>query len=260
MIFQKEDQASFERGFERLRKRIPANPYCPDPLLERASSALEAGNLNEGLRAIALAASRLPQSKIAQLLEGHVYRRMGRSSEVATVPHTGQSPPLVLWAAGMSLFELNQPGLATNTLGAGVRLISTSYPGEAGLMSRYYYLLADRLRSTGRTGQAAEVLSLSIEIQPLPPAYNRLARIAVEREQYEQAEKYFQKSLQLDAGQAHVHANLGQITARFLEQPARALDHFQKAFQLNPELEAEYADWTAAIRKQLEQTGSGDTD
>ena len=170
MIFKKKDQVSFERGFERLRKRIPANPYCPDPLLERASSALEAGNLNEGLQATALATSRLPQSKIAHLLEGEIYRRMGRSNQVVgTVPHTGQSPPLVLWAAGMSFFELNQPELAINTLGAGVRLISTSYPGEAGLMSRYYYLLADRLRSSGRTGQAAEVLLLSIEIQPLPP-------------------------------------------------------------------------------------------
>ena len=99
-------------------------------------------------------------------------------------------------------------------------------------MSRYYYLLADRLRSSGRTGQAAEVLLLSIEIQPLPPAYNRLARIAVEREQYEQAGQYFRQSLQLDAGQAHVHTNLGQITARFLEQPARALDHFQTGISI----------------------------
>ena len=113
------------------------------------------------------------------------------------------------------------------------------------------FLLADRLYDRGQKKEAEEVLLLSIEIQPLPPAYNRLGKIAVEGGDYEQAEKYFQQSLQLDAEQAHVYTNLGQITARFLNQPAKALHHFKQAFQLNPKLEAEYANWISAIEKQL---------
>ncbi len=117
----------------------------------------------------------------------------------------------------MSFFELGLPDLAVTILKSGVRQISSSYPGEAGQMSRYYILLADRLFGHGQKKEAAEVLLLSIEIQPLPLAYNRLARIAVEEREYEQAVRYFQQSLQLDADQTHVHTNLGQITARFLK-------------------------------------------
>lgn len=256
MIFEKKDAAAFEQGLARLRKRVGANPYCPDPLLEAAGSALRAGNLNESLRATARAASRLPQSKIARLMEGNVIRIMGRSNQaVVTLPHPGQNPPLVLWGGGMSFFELGLPELAISTLRGGVRIISSSFPGEAGLMSRYYYLLADRLYDRGRKKEAAEVLQMSIEIDPLPLAYNRLARIAVDRAEYEQAETYLLHSLQLDAGQAHVHTNLGQIIARYLKQPARALHHFKTAFQLNPGLEAEYSDWVSLIQHQL----GGDT-
>ena len=80
----------------------------------------------------------------------------------------------------MSFFELGLPDLAVTILKSGVRQISSSYPGEAGLMSRYYFLLADRLYDRGQKKEAEEVLLLSIEIQPLPPAYNRLGKIAVE--------------------------------------------------------------------------------
>ena len=258
MIFQKKDEVAFEKGLERLRKRVRANPYCPDLLLEAASSALQAGNLNESLQATARATSQLPQSKIAPLMETEIYRRMGRSNQaVLTAPHTGQSPPLVLWAGGMSFFELGLSDLGISMLKSGVRQISSSYSGEAGLMSRYYYLLADRLYDRGQKKEAEEVLLLSIEIQPFPPAYNRLGKIAVEGGDYEQAVRYFQQSLQLDADQTHVHTNLGQITAKFLKQPTKALHHFRAAFQLDPKLEAEYADWMSAIKKEI---GSAATD
>ena len=127
-------------------------------------------------------------------------------------------------------------------------------------MSRYYILLADRLFGHGQKKEAAEVLLLSIEIQPLPLAYNGLARIAVEEREYEQAVRYFQQSLQLDADQTHVHTNLGQITARFLKQPTKALHHFRAAFQLDPKLEAEFADWMSAIQKRRKSTVPQRTD
>ena len=254
MIFHKKDEVGFVQGLDRLRKWFRQNPYCPDSLLETASSALKAGNLNESLVATARATSQFPQSKIAHLIEGNIYRRMGRSNQaVVTVPHAGQSPPLVLWGGGMSLFELGLPDLAISTLSAGVRLIS-SYPRETVQMSRYYIVLASRLYGRGMKKEAAEVLQMSIEIDPFPLAYNRLARIAVDGADYEQAVMFFRQSLQLDPGQPHVHTNLGQITARYLKQPARALDHFKTAFQLNPELEAEYSDWVSLIRKQLGST------
>lgn len=252
MVLHKKDGVFFEQGLVRLRKRIGANPYCPDPLLETASSALKAGNLNESLKATARATSQLPQSKISQLMEGSIYRRMGRTNQaVVTVPHHGQSPPLVLWGGGMSFFELGVPDLAITTLKSGVRLIASSYPGEAGQMSRYYIVLADRLYRHGQKKEAAEVLRMSIEIERLPLAYNRLARIAVDGAEYQQAVAYFQESLQLNSGQTHVYTNLGQITARYLKQPARALHHFKTAFKLNPGLEAEYSDWVSLIQKQL---------
>ena len=151
MIFHKKDEVAFQQGLERLRKRIRANPYCPDSLLETACSALEAGNLNESLQATSRTASQLPHSKIAPLLEAEISRRMVRSGQaVVTVPHTGQNPPLNLWGAGMSFFELGVPDLAIATLKSGVRLISSSYPGQAGLMSHYYYFLAKRLYDLGQ--------------------------------------------------------------------------------------------------------------
>ena len=88
---------------------------------------------------------------------------------------------------------------------------------------------------------------MSTRLHPMPLAYNRLAREALEREDYEQSAEYLQQSLRLDPDQAGVHATLGQIAAE-MEDPATALEHFKRALELNPTLEDRLRPWVTVHR------------
>ena len=75
-------------------------------------------------------------------------------------------------------------------------------------------------------------------------AYNFLANIAIEGKDYKQAAGYFEQSLQINDKQAGVHAAIGKITARFLNDQPSALYHFQRALELDPKLETDLSRWT----------------
>ena len=74
-------------------------------------------------------------------------------------------------------------------------------------------------------------------------AYNFLANIAIVGKDYKQAVGYFEQSLQLDDKQSDVHAAVGKIMARFLNNQPKSLYHFQRALELDPKLEADLSRW-----------------
>ena len=80
MVFRK-NEAQWKQGLAYLQEQLSASPYCADPLLETAASALRAGDLNATLLAVSEAKGHLPQSKLAHLVEAEVFARMGQSEK-----------------------------------------------------------------------------------------------------------------------------------------------------------------------------------
>ncbi|MCY3739264.1 MAG: glycosyltransferase family 39 protein [Gemmatimonadaceae bacterium] len=253
-IFRMRDDASWQEAWERLRTSLSASAHCVDPYLERAGAAIEAGDLSQGLSWARMAARRVPENRIAPLIEAHLLARMGGPDREASEAHHTELlephriPADAALATGMSLFELGLKELAVSALETGVSatIEDDRVPREP--MARIYMRLASRLKEELELEEEAdEVLLMATRLHPLPGAYNRLARGALEKEHYGPAAEYLQQSLRLNPEQAGVHATLGQIAAE-VDDPATALRHFRKALELNPDLEDRLSPWITVHR------------
>ncbi|MDE2800795.1 MAG: hypothetical protein OXI94_19180, partial [Gemmatimonadota bacterium] len=252
MIFKK--NTAYQQGIAHLQKQASTNPHCVDPLLETACSALHSGDFNQSLLAARRATVQFPQSKIAYLIAAEIHRQRGNGEvrELSQIYLAEVARHLnshwLLWGSGQSLLELGLTDLTLSVLEGGTRQIVSGKEVEA---ANLYIVLAYRLYNRQEKEEAAKVLLFSTRIHPLPVAYNSLANIAVEGEDYKQAVEYLDQSLQLDDKQAGVHADVGKITARFLNDQPKALYHFQRALELDPKLEADLSGWVEIKREAI---------
>ena len=244
MIFKK--NTAYQQGMAHLQKQSSTSPHCVDSLLETACSALQSGDFNQSLLAARRTIKQFPQSKIAYLIAAEIHRQRGNGEarELSQIYLAEMARNLsshwLLWGSGRSLLELGLTDLALSMLEEGTRRVT---PGTEVETANLYIVLAYRLYDRQEKEEAAKVLLLSTQIRPLPLAYNFLANIATEREDYKQAVGYFEQSLQLDDKQADVHATIGKITAQFLNNQPKSLYHFQRALELDPKLEADLSRW-----------------
>ena len=148
----------------------------------------------------------------------------------------------------MSLLELGLTDLSLSMLEEGAQRVP---PDKTFEQATLYLSLASRLYNRQAIEDAAKIYSLSIQIHPLPLAYNFLANIALQRKDYKKAVEYLEQSLQLDDKQAKEHAAVGKITARYLNNQPRALYHFQRALELDPKLEADLSGWVEIKREAI---------
>lgn len=251
MIFKK--NIAYQQNIADLQKQSSTNPHCVDSLLETACSALQAGDLDQSLLAARRAIAQFPQSKIAHLIASEIHRQRGEEAkELSQIYLTEIARNLnshwLLWGSGQSLLELGLTDLALSVLEEGTRQVA---PGKEIEAANLYIALAYRLYNRQKKADAAKVLFLSTQIHPLPMAYNFLANIAIKGKDYKQAVEYFEQSLQIDDKQADVHAAIGKITARFLNNQPRALYHFQRALELDPKLEADLSGWVEIKREAI---------
>ena len=251
MVFKK-NEADWQQGWVRLQERLLCSPYCADPFLETAASALREGDLNASLQTISEAKRHLPQSKVAHLVEAAVLRRMGQSDKEAMERYqTGTVDRfryLYFWASGMSLVELGLPGLSFSVLEEGARKASQS-TSDTSWLANQYSILSLNLYDRGAKVTATELLLLSTRIHPLPKAYNFLSLIALRENSQGKAAEFLEQSLQLDDKQARVHGGLGQILAPIPNRRDKALFHLQRAVELDPGLGAELAQWIEALEE-----------
>ena len=252
MIFKKKDETAYQQGMEHLQKQSATSPHCVDSLLETASSAFHAGNHDQSLQATRRAIEQLPQSKIAHLIEMWIHLKTGQiqlskeALELYNLGMVGRHQWPVLGTSVESLLELGLTDLALSVLENAVRIVA---PSKAVEIANLYIDLAERLYNRQAIEDAAKIFSLSTQIHPLPMAYNFLANIAVEEEDYKQAVEYLEQSLKLNDKQAKEHAAIGKITARFLNNQPKALHHFQRALELDPKLEADLSGWVEIKRE-----------
>ncbi|MCY3868277.1 MAG: glycosyltransferase family 39 protein [Gemmatimonadetes bacterium] len=252
MIFKK--NTAYQQGIAHLQKQASTNPHCVDSLLETACSALQAGDLDQSLLAARRAIAQFPQSKIAHLIASEIHRQRGEEAMKLYRAYWTQAahnlnPHWLLWGSGRSLLELGLTDLTLSFLEEGTRRVT---PGTEVETANLYIALVYRLYERQKKQEAAKVLLLSTQIHPLPMAYNFLANIAVEGEDYKQAVGHLEQSLQLDDKQADVHAAVGEITVQFLNDQPKALYHFQRALELDPKLEADLSKWVEIKREAIE--------
>ena len=185
MIFRKRDDAAWQQGLARLSEGISTSPHCVDPFLEKAASALQAGDLQESLTWTRRAIRERPRSRIAHLIEAHLLSRTGGAPGPAAQAYHAdlrrpdRIPAYPIAATGMSLFELGLNDLAMGALGTGVSAASRDGRVSGPLMARLYVRFADHLhKGRGLDREAADVLLLSTRIHPLASAWDRLAKLA----------------------------------------------------------------------------------
>ncbi|MXZ10162.1 MAG: tetratricopeptide repeat protein [Gemmatimonadetes bacterium] len=250
MIFKK--NTAYQQGIAHLQKQSSTNPHCVDSPLETACSALQAGDLDQSLLAARRAIAQFPQSKIAHLIASEIHRQRGdgEAGELSQIYLTEIARNLnshwLLWGSGQSLLELGMTDLTLSVLEEGTQQI---VPGKEVEAANLYIVLAYSLYERQEEEEAAKVFLFSTQIHPLPLAYNSLANIALQGEDYKQAAGYIEQSLQLDDKQAGVHATIGKLTARFLNNKPKALYHFQRALELDPKLEADLSEWVEIKRE-----------
>ena len=245
LIFRKRDDAAWQEGLDRLRERLSSSAHCADAFLEKAASALGAGEIDQSLAWTRMAARRVPQNRIAHLIEANLLARAGRPKQKQEASRRYHADLRAgdriaadgFLATGMSLFELGLKDLALSALKAVVSSAESDERVAREPMARIYMDLADHLNDENELDEgAADILLLSTRLHPTPAACNRLAVRAIERKDYEQSATYLRQSLELDANQAGVHAALGHIAAK-MDDPATAQRHFHRALELNPALE-----------------------
>ena len=251
-IYKKRDAAAWQRGQALLRERLSSNPHCVDSLLATATSALQSGDLDSSLQTTERAIAQLPQSKLAHVIQAEIYRQMGRSTRNVLEPYNAETKKrnnqhVIPWATAKSLVDLGLTDLALFVLGSGVRQAAYFIPRAVVGMSTSYIDIAIILYNRQEKEAAAKVLALSTQIHPLPLAYFNLGLIALENEDYPRAKTHFEQSLHLDDNLAAAHANLGKIMVKFLTDLDEARYHINRAIELDPNLEAELAEWKKFI-------------
>ena len=251
LLFKRRDHAAVEQSLARWREDLQNNPYCPDPLLQDAVTAMQANDEGQALKAFKKVRDRYPRMKLVHFLEAEMQKRQGRSVLAALKGYVSGFKDRVFYvlplASGMSLTELGRPDLAVDALrttGNSRFHAAWTYPDVA----KAYVKVANLLYERKHLEYAQQVYTLSVEVHANAPAYNRLAYIAYRHGQFEEAVDYWTRSLHIDSTQADIHKNAGQVAAKHLMDKGQALYHLERAMELNPQLEAQVSGWIEKVR------------
>jgi protein O-mannosyl-transferase len=89
------------------------------------------------------------------------------------------------------------------------------------------------LRTAGRFGEAEGMFRSSIETEPNAAGFEGLAQIALQRGEYDQAEKLFQRALSLDGSRSSARFGLGGIYAS-KGQTGAAMREYEAGLEIDP--------------------------
>jgi tetratricopeptide (TPR) repeat protein len=99
--------------------------------------------------------------------------------------------------------------------------------------------------TAGDTGTADEIDTLGAALQnQLGIAYRKAGR-------FEDARAAYERALAADPGLADAHCNLGILLDLYLDDPAAALPHFERAQALAPDTDPKVAAWVVELRTRL---------
>ena len=102
----------------------------------------------------------------------------------------------------------------------------------------------------GKLEEAEQALRQAIKINPDRPAYyNQLGIVYRARGRFDDARKAYDKALQLDPDYSKAHLNIGILYDLYLNDLAKALQHYQRYQQLHTPEDKQVAKWIVDINQ-----------
>lgn len=105
----------------------------------------------------------------------------------------------------------------------------------------------------GRTADAVKVLEYAIALNPRPAYYNELGMVHRTEGRFDAAERAYRRALELDPDYAYAHLNLGILYDLYLQQPDRALPHYERYRVLVPGEAGTVEKWIADLKRRTSQ-------
>ena len=103
---------------------------------------------------------------------------------------------------------------------------------------------------TGRPEQAFESLKEAVRLNPGRAVYyNELGMMSRRDGRFEDARRYYAKALELDPDCAHAHLNIGILYDLYLQDPAQAMQHYQRYRELTPTESGTVTKWIADLQQ-----------
>jgi len=119
-------------------------------------------------------------------------------------------------------------------------------PGLAGPRANLGILYA----RTGRPKEAVESLKEAVRLNPDRAVYyNELGMMSRREGRFDEARRYYARALELDPNCAHAHLNIGILYDLFLQDPAQAMQHYQRYRELTPAEAGTVAKWIADLQQ-----------
>src|SRR6266850_3690516 len=103
---------------------------------------------------------------------------------------------------------------------------------------------------TGRPAQAFESLKQAIRLNPDRAAYyNELGMMSRREGRFDEARGYYSKALDLDPNYAYAHLNIGILYDLYLQDTAKAMQHYQRYRELTPGEAGTVTKWIADLQQ-----------
>jgi Flp pilus assembly protein TadD len=108
---------------------------------------------------------------------------------------------------------------------------------------------------TGRAEQAFDSLKQAVRLNPKRAVYyNELGMMSRREGRFDEARGYYAKALELDPNCAHAHLNMGILYDLYLQDPAKAMQHYQRYRELTPSEAGTVAKWIADLQQRGRST------
>lgn len=114
---------------------------------------------------------------------------------------------------------------------------------------------------TGRPVQAYQSLREAIRLNPDRAVYyNELGMVSRREGKFDEARRYYAKALDLDPNYAYAHLNIGILYDLYLQDAAKAMQHYERYRELTPGEERTVTKWIADLQQRgraIEQAKGG---
>ena len=103
---------------------------------------------------------------------------------------------------------------------------------------------------TGHPAQAVESLKQAINLNPDRAAYyNELGMVSRREGRFDEARRYYAKALDLDPNYSYAHLNIGILYDLYLQDAAKAMQHYQRYRELAPGEAGTVTKWIADLQQ-----------
>jgi Flp pilus assembly protein TadD len=111
---------------------------------------------------------------------------------------------------------------------------------------------------TNRAQQAIDALQEAIRLNPERAAYyNELGMVLRREGKFSEARRYYDKAIEIDADYAYAHLNIAILYDLYMQEPERALAHYQRYRELEPKEAATVTKWIADLQQRGRASDKG---